>query len=108
MEVLEKVRDAREETHALDTAFFCLLQKRSKKQTAGAMPLGFRANDDGAHLSEMWPVHMKRSAADELMEIGLNDSESVDVFANFHVGPMQQSSVVRKPFYKVMDNGYIG
>ena len=89
MKMLEEIRNAREQTYALDPAFFCLFEKRSKKQTAGAMSFNLRTNNDRAYLSEMLPIDMKRSAANELTLVALNDGKGVDVLANFEIRPMQ-------------------
>ena len=72
--VFEKeVGDAREKTDGLDAMLFGFFNERAEDAAAGALALGFRLDDDGAHLSEMRAVEMKRAAAEKDAAIGFGD-----------------------------------
>ena len=64
-EVEEEVRDAREEAHAGDTLLFSLVEQCAKNFAACTLALGFRLDDDGAHLGEVRAVEVQRTAAEE-------------------------------------------
>jgi hypothetical protein len=101
--VFEKSWNAREKTNASDAAFLGLMEEGSNEQAACSMSLDLRANNDRAHLGEMRAVHMKSGTADELIPVRLDDGKSPDIFANFRIGPMEESPVMRETLHKLID-----
>ena len=93
VEVLEESGDAGEETDALDSAGFGLIEEGVNEQAAGSVSLGFGMDDDGADLGEVLAVDVKSGTADELAGAGFDDGEGVDVGADFEVGAAEECAV---------------
>ena len=87
VEVLEEGGDAGEETDALDSAGFGLIEEGANQQTAGPLSLGVGMDDNGADLSEVLAVDVERGTADELVGVGFDDSKGGDVGADLRVTP---------------------
>jgi hypothetical protein len=107
VEVLEEGGDAGEETDALDSAGFGLIEEGVNQQAAGSVSLGVGMNDDGADLGEVRAVDVKRGTADELAGAGFDDGEGVDVGADFEVGASEECAVAGEAVDQLMDGAGI-
>ena len=101
--MLEECGDAGEETDALNSAGFGLIEEGVDEQTAGSMSLGVGMDDDGADLGEVLAVDVKRGTADELAGAGFDDGEGVDVGADFEVGASEEGAVAGEAVDELMD-----
>ena len=66
VEVFEEGWDAGEEADALDAALLGLTQEGLDEQATSSVSSDVWADDDGAHLGEVWAVDVERGTADEL------------------------------------------
>ena len=65
-EVFEEGWNASEEADALDAALLGLTQEGLDEEAACSVSCDVWADDDGAHLSEVWAVDVECRTADEL------------------------------------------
>ena len=65
-EVFEEGWNAGEEADALDAALFDLTQDGLDEQAACSVSCDVWADDDGAHLGEVWAIDVECRTADEL------------------------------------------
>jgi hypothetical protein len=70
----------------------------AENAAAGALALGFRLDDDGAHLAQMRAVEVQRAAAEKDAAIGFGDGEVANVFADLGEGALEQRAVVESEF----------
>ena len=103
LEALEERGDACEETDALDAAGFGLIEEGVNEQAAGSVSIGVGMDDDGADLCEVRAVDVKSGTTDELARTGFDDSESVDVGADFEVGAAEEGAVAGEAVDQVID-----
>ena len=103
VEVLEECGNAGEETDALDSAGFGLIEEGVNEQAAGSVSLGLRMDDDGPDLGEVLAVDVKSGTADELAGTGFDDAEGVDVCADFEVGAPEECAVAGEAVDQVID-----
>lgn len=103
IEVFEEVRDASEETDALDALGLGLIEKGADEQSPGSVSRGIATDNDGADLGEVWAVDMKRGAADKLLRRGFDNGEGVDVRADLCVTPREQGPVVGEAMDELVD-----
>ena len=75
--------------------------------SAGALALGLRLHDDGAHLTEMRAVEVQRAAAQKDAAIGLGHGEVADVFADLREGALEQRAVAGERVHQIVDVGGI-
>jgi len=101
--VLEESGDAGEETDALDSACFGLIEEGVDEQAAGSASLGVGMDDDGADLGEVRAVDVKSGTADELVGAGFDDGEGLDVGADFEVGAAEEGAVAGEAVDQVID-----
>src|ERR1700678_572953 len=107
IEVFEEVRNASEETDALDALGLGLIEKGADEQSPGSVSRGVATDDDGACLSEVLAVDVKRGAAEELLRHGFDNGEGVDVRADLRVTPGEQGSVVCEAVDELMNGARI-
>ena len=106
-EVLEEGWDASEETDALDTAGFGLIEEGVDEKAAGSVSLGVGMDDDGADLGEVRAIDVKSGTADELARAGFDDGEGVDVCTDLRVTPREKRAVVGEAVDQLVDGAGI-
>jgi hypothetical protein len=103
VEVFEEFGDAGEEADTPDVAGFRLIKKGADQKTTGSVTFGFGVDSYGEDLGEVLAIDVECSTADEPAGGGFDDSEGLDVRADFGVAPGQQNAVVGEAVDELVD-----